>query len=224
MVLAPSGPWPTLKTEEMTMTANNFWTESQVETLKISWAEKMSTAEIADLTGRSEKSVFHKAAVLGLRSRKPVDSWKDYPERDEIVKTMWAENASASEIAQVLGNGITRSAVLGRIKRLDLPKREGKKKSPSRGAKALRPSTSAITGYVAVKPVRSREPYSTPIDPNAPTPLKLTLEQREKHQCAWIVNDGGPYLYCGHQAGETAYCPYHEDLMRSAPKPMRRAA
>ena len=49
-------------------------------------------------------------------------SWTD--ERVEILKKMWAENHSASEIAKELG-GVTRNAVIGKVHRLGLSNRGG---------------------------------------------------------------------------------------------------
>lgn len=45
-------------------------------------------------------------------------SWTD--ERIAILRRMWAERYSASQIADRLGNGITRNAVIGKVTRLGL--------------------------------------------------------------------------------------------------------
>ncbi len=55
-------------------------------------------------------------------------SWTD--ERVEILKKMWGEGQSASQIAKELG-GVTRNAVIGKVHRLGLSNRAG-----SAGAKA----------------------------------------------------------------------------------------
>lgn len=49
-------------------------------------------------------------------------SWTD--ERVEILKTMWGEGKSASQIAKELG-GVTRNAVIGKVHRLGLSNRNG---------------------------------------------------------------------------------------------------
>ena len=49
-------------------------------------------------------------------------SWND--ERVEILKKMWAEGQSASQIAKELG-GVTRNAVIGKVHRLGLSNRNG---------------------------------------------------------------------------------------------------
>lgn len=49
-------------------------------------------------------------------------SWTD--ERVEMLKTMWSEGKSASQIAKELG-GVTRNAVIGKVHRLGLSNRVG---------------------------------------------------------------------------------------------------
>ena len=48
-------------------------------------------------------------------------AWSD--ERVAVLKKMWLEGNSASEIAKVLGN-ITRNAVIGKVHRLGLSNRD----------------------------------------------------------------------------------------------------
>jgi GcrA cell cycle regulator len=51
------------------------------------------------------------------------------PERDQLIKDLWGQGKSATEIAEAIGGWLAnlrdhgRSAVCGRIKRLELPKR-----------------------------------------------------------------------------------------------------
>ena len=49
-------------------------------------------------------------------------SWND--ERVELLKKMWGEGQSASQIAKELG-GVTRNAVIGKVHRLGLSNRNG---------------------------------------------------------------------------------------------------
>ncbi|MEM6340781.1 MAG: GcrA family cell cycle regulator, partial [Pseudomonadota bacterium] len=49
-------------------------------------------------------------------------SWTD--ERVELLKKMWGEGQSASQIAKELG-GVTRNAVIGKVHRLGLSNRTG---------------------------------------------------------------------------------------------------
>lgn len=44
--------------------------------------------------------------------------WTD--ERVDTLKSLWTEGLSASQIARVLGEGVTRNAVIGKVHRLGL--------------------------------------------------------------------------------------------------------
>ena len=48
-------------------------------------------------------------------------SWTD--ERVSLLKQLWGEGKTAAEIAKVLGDGITRNAVIGKAHRLKLSSR-----------------------------------------------------------------------------------------------------
>ena len=75
-------------------------------------------------------------------------SWTD--ERVEILKKMWGEGQSASQIAKELG-GVTRNAVIGKVHRLGLSNRAGsagakaaaKEKAPKAEAKKPAPAPAA---------------------------------------------------------------------------------
>ena len=48
-------------------------------------------------------------------------SWTD--ERVELLRKLWNEGLSASQVAAELGTGVTRNAVIGKIHRLGLAER-----------------------------------------------------------------------------------------------------
>ena len=60
-------------------------------------------------------------------------SWTD--ERVEMLRTMWSEGKSASQIAKELG-GVTRNAVIGKVHRLGLSNRVGGSDRPEEEAEA----------------------------------------------------------------------------------------
>src|SRR5437899_1237256 len=70
--------------------------------------------------------------------------WTD--ERVDQLKTLWTEGLSASQIARVLGEGITRNAVIGKVHRLGLAGRA----TPSRADRPRLPSAPRL--------YRAREP------------------------------------------------------------------
>lgn len=80
-------------------------------------------------------------------------SWTD--ERVELLKKMWGEGQSASQIAKELG-GVTRNAVIGKVHRLGLSNRAG-----SGGAKADAKPKAEAKPKAAPKP--KAEPKAKPV-------------------------------------------------------------
>ncbi len=64
--------------------------------------------------------------------------WTD--ERVELLKKLWMEGLSASQIAAVLGEGVTRNAVIGKVHRLKLSGRAKPASSTPRVRSAPRPT------------------------------------------------------------------------------------
>jgi GcrA cell cycle regulator len=65
-------------------------------------------------------------------------SWTE--ERVELLKKLWMEGLSASQIAAVLGDGVTRNAVIGKVHRLKLSGRAKPASSTPRVRTAPRPA------------------------------------------------------------------------------------
>jgi len=63
--------------------------------------------------------------------------WSD--ERVELLKKLWMEGLSASQIAGQLGDGVTRNAVIGKVHRLKLSARAKPQSSAARPRPAQRP-------------------------------------------------------------------------------------
>ena len=63
-------------------------------------------------------------------------TWTD--ERVELLKKLWTEGLSASQIAAELGN-VTRNAVIGKVHRLGLSGRAKTRRRPCRLARTARP-------------------------------------------------------------------------------------
>ncbi len=102
-------------------------------------------------------------------------SWND--ERVELLKTMWAEGKSASQIARELG-GVTRNAVIGKVHRLGLSNRspngdriDEPEASPAtaQAAPEADPAAEAAVGTAPAEPASPREPAAvTPLRPKPP--------------------------------------------------------
>lgn len=96
-------------------------------------------------------------------------SWTD--ERVEVLKTMWGEGKSASQIAKELG-GVTRNAVIGKVHRLGLSNRAtttkaSVKEKPAAAAKKAEPAAkpSAKPAPKAEAAPAAAEPAARPIPP-----------------------------------------------------------
>jgi GcrA cell cycle regulator len=140
--------------------------------------------------------------------------WTD--ERVELLKKLWADGLSASQIAAELG-GITRNAVIGKVHRLGL---SGRAKSPSSAAPRPRKARSSGQMLRVSRPtIRGNTALAYDYDPEPePELLEIPVEQRKtllqlnEHTCRWPVGDpGGPEFYfCGGDtATELPYCAYH---------------
>ena len=81
-------------------------------------------------------------------------SWTD--ERVELLKKMWSEGQSASQIAKELG-AVTRNAVIGKVHRLGLSNRvggpgEGKADESAGAAEPAAPAATAATTAASARP------------------------------------------------------------------------
>ncbi len=139
--------------------------------------------------------------------------WTD--ERVELLKKLWADGLSASQIAAELG-GITRNAVIGKVHRLGL---SGRAKSPSsttprprkpRSSGMLRVSRPAVRGNTALAYEYDMEPEPELVE--IPMEQRKTLLQLNEHTCRWPIGDpgGSEFFFCGGEtANELPYCTYH---------------
>ncbi len=94
-------------------------------------------------------------------------SWTD--ERVELLKKMWNEGHSASQIAKELG-GVTRNAVIGKVHRLGLSNRNGN------GADATPPTDPAAT----MPPIEAPDPVPIPDEPPAAPVVDLAKAKAER--------------------------------------------
>ena len=139
-------------------------------------------------------------------------------ERVELLKKLWADGLSASQIAAELG-GITRNAVIGKVHRLGL---SGRAKSPSstsprprkpRASGMLRVSRPSMRGNTALA-------YDYDVEPE-PELMEIPLEQRKtllqltEKTCRWPIGDPGSseFYFCGGEtANELPYCTHHSRI------------
>lgn len=151
-------------------------------------------------------------------------------ERVELLKKLWADGLTASQVAARLGDGITRNAVIGKVHRLGLSGRQSVSRSstprprrprqPSHPGRPITPNMAAMAAAAALKPEFRPQPRSEP----EPQPIRLvdiprtervTILMLTDKTCRWPLGDPGTedFCFCGHapRAG-VPYCDYHASL------------
>jgi GcrA cell cycle regulator len=124
-------------------------------------------------------------------------------ERKELLKKLWLEGYSASQVAAQLG-GVTRSAVIGKLHRLGVT-RAGTVR------RAANPNAVRTARIVRSKPIpKPRLVYVAPKENEPLEPLGETIDKAKYGQCLWI--EGDPKQdgrICGRETGGHAYCQHH---------------
>jgi len=93
-------------------------------------------------------------------------SWTE--DRVEVLKKMWGEGQSASQIAKELG-GVTRNAVIGKVHRLGLSNRAGSAAKPAAKDKAA--AKPAAKPKATAKPSAPAKPRPETTSPLAANPI-----------------------------------------------------
>ncbi len=141
--------------------------------------------------------------------------WTD--ERVELLKKLWQDGLSASQIAKQLG-GVTRNAVIGKVHRLGLSGRAAPSKPARTVFKAPRPARSVTSA-----PSAPRRISSEPVSLHAPAPPVRYVEEAPgtatvltlgAHMCKWPIGDPAQdnFTFCGRRAGDGPYCHEHSQV------------
>ena len=164
-------------------------------------------------------------------------SWTD--ERVELLKKMWTEGQSASQIAKELG-GVTRNAVIGKVHRLGLSNRAGAASTPAPEKKPAKAKAEAkpaakkapaervveVTVTAPRKPIVPAgqplppQPSANEISPEAlakvneveKTAKKISLMELTERTCKWPIGDPTEedFAFCGLSCVPgKPYCEYH---------------
>ena len=149
--------------------------------------------------------------------------WTD--ERVELLKKLWADGLSASQIAGELG-GVTRNAVIGKVHRLGLsgrakssspqnvnrPKRVARPSVTAQPSRPSRNSQRALAEPQMVVRSEAGEVIAAPQNLVAPEPLRLDLTQLGETTCKWPIGDPATedFYFCGNSSRDSGpYCAYH---------------
>jgi GcrA cell cycle regulator len=139
--------------------------------------------------------------------------WTD--ERVELLKKLWQDGLSASQIAKQLG-GVTRNAVIGKVHRLGLSGRATPSKPARPTFKAPRPARPVTSAPSA--PRRLSEPAMTahapPVRYVDEAPGTATVLTLGAHMCKWPIGDPAQdnFTFCGRRSGEGPYCNEHSQV------------
>jgi GcrA cell cycle regulator len=155
-------------------------------------------------------------------------SWTD--ENVELLRKLWLDGRSASQISSQLGHGLTRNAVIGKVHRLGLA---GRAKSPLSASSSPRPAPTprvasrsssiggaraAVRGATALalspEPMLERLPAFHE-DVVVPMSLRVTIVELKESMCRWPLGDptSSEFRYCGSPAANgSPYCAHHGKL------------
>lgn len=137
--------------------------------------------------------------------------------REEQLKVLWAEGQSAAAIADALGGGLTRNAVIGKVRRLKLPPRyavtpktHAKPKANGTG----RPKAAAIRHRVEMQQAPT---VREPVDPftgdeGVDCTHLIGLFELTSQTCRYPSGDPlkEGFGFCGKQVQQdSVYCPEH---------------
>ena len=158
-------------------------------------------------------------------------AWND--ERVELLKKLWAEGLSASQIAGRLG-GVTRNAVIGKVHRLGLSGRATtsrmKSHRPRARASAKRNGKSRF-GSVGNPALRAL--YHQDAQPFTPAVEELVIPEKERksiqtlteNHCRWPIGDPqmADFHFCGKsKVNGLPYCEFHARRAFQPPQARRR--
>lgn len=159
-------------------------------------------------------------------------SWND--ERVELLKKLWSEGLSASQIAGRIGS-VTRNAVIGKVHRLGLSGRATtsrmKSHRPRPRANPVRKLAKpkfATVGNTAVRNLFQAdpaEPYVPPVEELViPLAERKTIQTLLETHCRWPIGDPqeAEFHFCGkNKVTGLPYCEFHARRAFQPPQPRR---
>jgi GcrA cell cycle regulator len=136
------------------------------------------------------------------------------PERvARALRLFLREGFTAAEVADALGHGVSRAAVIGKIRRLGYRKSDVAS-PPPRAAAARKVCSSAFERRLPPQPPPLPLPPLREIEPTG-RPCRLACLPR--NACRWPIDDPGPgrmhmVLFCAGPAPLGPYCDAHRAL------------
>jgi GcrA cell cycle regulator len=133
-------------------------------------------------------------------------SWTE--EREKRLRELWKKGYTASQIAEMLGGGSTRNAVIGKAHRLKLAARIASKQSKSPEKQDTASSINKQQGYIS----RKSRFKSLLLDKNFEAENPKKLEELSNKNCRWPIGhpDEENFYFCGRNPVEGfSYCKLH---------------
>lgn len=160
--------------------------------------------------------------------------WTD--ERVELLKKLWSDGLSASQIAGRIG-GVTRNAVIGKVHRLGLSGRSPTTRQPSTRARGhirsgRRIPTKPKFVSNANQTIRAlyhgdAEPYTSDFEEiEIPIAERKTLQDLTEASCRWPIGDPqtAEFHFCnGTKLPGLPYCEHHARRAFQPPQQRRRS-
>ena len=161
-------------------------------------------------------------------------SWTD--ERVELLRKLWQDGLSASQIAGELGNGITRNAVIGKVHRLGM---SGRVKPPNAAtARPRAPKPTRPAGTLPMRPLMTRGNTAlatATLTAEMPRPRSaehvvvplsepVTITDLREHMCRWPIGDptSPEFRFCGARSSDGPYCAGHSRMAYQPVQDRRR--
>jgi len=154
-------------------------------------------------------------------------SWSD--ERVELLKKLWQDGLSASQIAAELG-GVTRNAVIGKVHRLGLSGRAKANVAPVQRQRkaAARPAVktmvfhhsrggAALAPVMVTSPVEEEQLEAQPANQTVVIPMtkRVSIMELREGVCRWPLGDpmSADFAFCGNDCSIAAtYCTHHASI------------
>lgn len=164
-------------------------------------------------------------------------AWTD--ERVELLKKLWTEGLSASQIAGRLGS-VTRNAVIGKVHRLGLsgrattsrmkthrPRPRMQAAAPGQRRPSPKPRFAAV-GNPALRALYQpdADAYVPPVEELViPLAERKTIQTLSECSCRWPIGDpqAAEFHFCGkNKVPGLPYCEFHARRAFQPPQPRRR--
>jgi len=162
--------------------------------------------------------------------------WND--ERVELLKKLWSEGLSASQIAGRLGE-VTRNAVIGKVHRLGLSGRATTSRMKSHRPRARAAAAANVKqrlqkrGFATNGNPLVRQLYQPDAEPFVPAVEELVIPLKERKtiqtlsecSCRWPIGDPqmSDFHFCGkNKVNGLPYCEFHARRAFQPPAPKRR--